>query len=48
MSETFVKHAHDNGLSVHVWTVDNRETKQKLQKWQVDATFADCTQLVKE
>ncbi|WP_018664482.1 glycerophosphodiester phosphodiesterase family protein [Heyndrickxia acidiproducens] len=48
LSETFVKRAHKNGLAVHVWTVDNRETKQKLQKWQVDAIFTDFTKLAKE
>ncbi|MED4313580.1 glycerophosphodiester phosphodiesterase family protein [Weizmannia sp. CD-2023] len=29
LSETFVKHAHDNGLSVHVWTVDNQTTGKR-------------------
>ncbi|GGH81050.1 glycerophosphoryl diester phosphodiesterase [Pullulanibacillus pueri] len=41
MNRAFIKRAHELGLVVHVWTVNDRETMEELKRWQVDAVFTN-------
>ncbi|MGE3508639.1 MAG: glycerophosphodiester phosphodiesterase [Vicinamibacterales bacterium] len=41
VSPRFVRHAHDAGLGVQVWTVDDPETARRLLAWGVDALISD-------
>jgi glycerophosphoryl diester phosphodiesterase len=37
----FLRAAHDQGIQVHVWTVDEVEDMQRLMAWGVDGLFTD-------
>ncbi len=41
VSPTFVRHAHDAGLEVQVWTVDEAEDMKRLLGWGVDALISN-------
>ena len=41
MTRRFVAHAHDAGLPVKVWTVDDRDAIERLVDWGVDAIISD-------
>ncbi len=36
LSKELIKKAHDNGLKVNCWTVNDKETAEKLTSWGVD------------
>jgi glycerophosphoryl diester phosphodiesterase len=41
VSPLFVKYAHDAGLRVKVWTVDEVDDIRRLLSWGVDAIISD-------
>jgi glycerophosphoryl diester phosphodiesterase len=41
VSPAFVRHAHEAGLVVKVWTVDEAEDMARLLRWGVDAIISD-------
>lgn len=41
IDEAFIHQAHENGLSVHVYTVNNTEEMERLMEWGVDGLFTD-------
>ena len=41
VSPTFVEHAHDAGLEVQVWTVDDAADMDRLLEWGVDALISN-------
>lgn len=41
VSPTFVRHAHEAGLEVQVWTVDEAEDMKRLLEWGVDALISN-------
>lgn len=41
MTEAFVRAAHARGLAVEVWTINDKETMQKLISWGVDGIMTD-------
>jgi glycerophosphoryl diester phosphodiesterase len=41
VTRRFVAHAHDAGLPVKVWTVDDRDAIERLVDWGVDAIISD-------
>ncbi len=41
VSESSIRLAHERGLDVHVWTVDDRETMERLLDWGVDGVMTD-------
>jgi glycerophosphoryl diester phosphodiesterase len=47
-SPTLVRAAHRKGLAVHVWTVDDRPTMDRLLSWGVDGLMSDRPDLLKE
>jgi len=46
VSPRFVRHAHDAGLHVQVWTVDTEEDARRLLGWGVDALITDRPDLI--
>jgi glycerophosphoryl diester phosphodiesterase len=45
VSPRFVRHAHQGGLEVQVWTVDERADMERLLSWGVDALISNCPDL---
>ena len=43
VNKNFVKEAHKNGLEVHVWTVDDKKTMEKMKKLGVDGITSNYT-----
>lgn len=41
IDEAFIHQAHENGLSVHVYTVNDTEEMERLMEWGVDGLFTD-------
>ena len=41
VSPTFIRHAHDAGLEVQVWTVDDEADMERLLAWGVDALISN-------
>ena len=41
VSPRFVKHAHDSGVAVRVWTVNHETDMRRLLDWGVDALISD-------
>ena len=41
VSPTFVRHAHEAGLEVQVWTVDDAADMERLLAWGVDALISN-------
>jgi glycerophosphoryl diester phosphodiesterase len=41
VSRRFIRHAHDGGLRVQVWTVDHADDMRRLLGWGVDALISD-------
>lgn len=46
VSRRFVRDAHDAGLGVQVWTVDNPDDARRLLDWGVDALITDRPDLL--
>jgi glycerophosphoryl diester phosphodiesterase len=46
VSPRFVRHAHDAGLAVQVWTVDTSEDARRLLGWGVDALITDRPDII--
>jgi glycerophosphoryl diester phosphodiesterase len=46
VSPRFVRHAHDAGLRVQVWTVDREEDARRLLGWGVDALITDRPDII--
>lgn len=47
-TETFVIAAHDSGLAVNVWTVDDRERMEELAAWGVDGIVTNVPDLARQ
>jgi glycerophosphoryl diester phosphodiesterase len=41
VSPLFIRHAHDAGLGVQVWTVDNEADMERLLAWDVDGLISN-------
>jgi glycerophosphoryl diester phosphodiesterase len=48
MTESFVKASHSRGIAVEVWTINDKETMQKLIDWKVDGIMTDRPDLLME
>ena len=48
MTEAFVRAAHARGLAVEVWTINDKETMQKLISWGVDGIMTDRPDILME
>lgn len=48
MTESFVRAAHSRGLAVEVWTINDKETMQKLINWGVDGIMTDRPDILME
>ncbi len=48
MTEAFVRAAHARGLAVEVWTINDKETMQKLINWGVDGIITDRPDILME
>ncbi|MBK8420079.1 glycerophosphodiester phosphodiesterase [Candidatus Villigracilis saccharophilus] len=48
MTEAFVRAAHTRGLAVEVWTINDKETMQKLISWGVDGIMTDRPDILME
>ncbi len=48
MTEAFVRAAHARGLAVEVWTINDKETMQKLINWGVDGIMTDRPDILME
>ena len=46
VSARFVEDAHDAGLGVQVWTVDDAESARRLLRWGVDALITDRPDII--
>lgn len=46
-SPALIKAAHRHGLAVHVWTIDDRPTMDRLLTWGVDGLMSDRPDLLK-
>ncbi|MGI8775334.1 MAG: glycerophosphodiester phosphodiesterase [Actinomycetota bacterium] len=44
----FIQRAHDNGLAVHVWTINDRATMEQLIEWGADGIMTDRPTLLEE
>ncbi|MEI8082368.1 MAG: glycerophosphodiester phosphodiesterase [Actinomycetes bacterium] len=47
LSEHLIAEAHRRGLAVHVWTIDDEETMNRLLDWGVDGIMTDRPTLLK-
>jgi glycerophosphoryl diester phosphodiesterase len=47
-TEDFVQNANANGLAVHVWTINDRETMEQLLDWGVQGIMTDRPTLLEE
>lgn len=48
VSPTSIQLAHDLALDMHVWTVDDRETMERLLDWGVDGLMSDRPDILAE
>ncbi|MEA2498693.1 MAG: glycerophosphoryl diester phosphodiesterase, partial [Actinomycetota bacterium] len=48
VTEEFVKEAHDNGLAVHVWTINSRSEMEWLIEIGVDGIMSDRPTLLEK
>ncbi|MBK8420505.1 MAG: glycerophosphodiester phosphodiesterase [Anaerolineales bacterium] len=48
VTEAFVRAAHARGLAVEVWTINDKETMQKLISWGVDGIMTDRPDILME
>lgn len=46
ISEKNIQRAHDKNIAVHVWTINDRETMNKLIDWRVDGIVTDNPDLL--
>lgn len=44
----FIDNAHDNGLAVHAWTINDRPTMEKLLDWGADGIMTDYPTLLEQ
>jgi glycerophosphoryl diester phosphodiesterase len=42
VSPRFIRHAHETGLKVQVWTVDEEPDMRRMLNWGVDALISNC------
>lgn len=43
-----IKAAHESGLAVHAWTVNDVETASRLIDWGIDGIVTDCPQAMRQ
>jgi glycerophosphoryl diester phosphodiesterase len=48
VSQTSIRLAHQLGLDIHVWTVDDRATMERLLDWGVDGVMTDRPDILAE
>ena len=48
VNDRFVKAAHDRGIAVHVWTINDREEMERLLDLGVDGIFTDRPALLRQ
>lgn len=48
VSPTSIRLAHERGLDIHVWTVDNRADMERLLDWGVDGLMTDRPDILAE
>lgn len=48
ISPSFIRFAHYLGIAVHVWTINDQQTMEKLINWNIDGIFSDKPRLLLE